>query len=669
MQDPKNAGPAPRDQDQAARLQDKDFAALVEAIPDVVYRFRFSPPHFDYISPAGSRLLGYTPEEFYADPNLVFKVVHPDDHELVRNLLAHPDQFETVPALRWIRKDGQVIWTEQHNAIVRDEAGRVTAVVGIARDITARKRAEEELERQRGLSLAAEASSKQLEDELRSSRQLLHDIIDSTPAIVFARDLDGKLILINETLARILGMPEEQALGTTDYDVFPRELADAFTATNRLVIQTGEPRQNEEVIVEDGVPHTFISHKFPLRDASGKIYGLGGVNVDITERKEMEEALRQRVEEIEKVMELVPVAIWVGHDPECRDITGNRTANQFYEAEEGENVSATATPVRRFFLEGRELPPEELPMQYSAAHNIALTDAEFEVLMPSGTRRYLLGYAVPLRHADGQVRGSIGAFVDITERKRSEQEREELLRREQAARADAEEAVGIRDRFISVASHELKTPLTSIKGYAELLVLRGQQAGLDEQFQRMAGIINTQTGRLEKMIAALLDISRIERGQLSLERGPVDIAGLVRSTVSAVRPTLKHHTIELTGADAAYVVEGDESRLEQVFQNLIQNAIKYSPGGGAVMIELSHRDGSAVVRVSDQGIGIPADDLPQLFNRFHRARNAEEYHISGLGVGLFVVREIVRLHGGEITVASQQGQGTTFTVRLPAGAG
>ncbi len=276
--------------------------------------------------------------------------------------------------------------------------------------------------------------------------------------------------------------------------------------------------------------------------------------------------------------------------------------------------------------------------------------------------------------------GLVWDYVEILRRERTRTEelqersaeREDLLRREREAHLAAEEAraaaaaaVRVRDQFIAVASHELKTPLTSIRGYAELVVQRATQLGLDESLLHMLETISAQSVRLEKMIYGLLDISRIERGQLSLERAPLDLRALLSRIIEDVRPTLHRHTLTFSGEGAQLMVFGDASRLEQVLQNLIQNAIKYSPLGGPVSIDLQRMDNSALVCVSDKGIGIPTADLPQIFTRFHRAGNADVYHISGLGVGLYVVHEIVRLHGGEITVESQEGEGSTFRVTLP----
>lgn len=240
--------------------------------------------------------------------------------------------------------------------------------------------------------------------------------------------------------------------------------------------------------------------------------------------------------------------------------------------------------------------------------------------------------------------------------------------REQLTEAaeDREEAIKLRDLFFSVAAHELKTPLTSLVGQAELMQRRVQRDNtLPERHQRSLSVIIAQAHRLNRMISSLLDISRLEHGQLSLALAPLDLGKLVKQVVDEVLPTLDHHSILYMSHAETVLVLGDELRLEQVIQNLINNAVKYSPDGGQVEVRLAHDAGMALLSVTDHGIGIPQSALPNLFQRFFRAANAEHGSISGMGIGLYVVKEIVNLHGGTVDVASVVRQGSTFTVRLP----
>lgn len=256
---------------------------------------------------------------------------------------------------------------------------------------------------------------------------------------------------------------------------------------------------------------------------------------------------------------------------------------------------------------------------------------------------------------------------EIADRKRAETERAEMLVREQHARAEAEAAVKLRDQFVSIASHELKTPLTTLFGYSQLIQRRFEKTGeVEKQNKQLIDVVVLQANRLSRLIEGLLNISRIQTGQLQLAAGLVDLALLVRRVVDEVQPMLEYHTISTSGVDGELTMYGDELRIEQVLYNLIQNAIKYSPDGGAIVVQVQQNENTYTIEVSDQGIGIPKDAQPHLFERFYRAENADERNISGMGVGLYVVKEIVELHGGSIEVESSVDGGSLFRISLPA---
>ncbi|HEU5090416.1 MAG TPA: ATP-binding protein, partial [Roseiflexaceae bacterium] len=235
--------------------------------------------------------------------------------------------------------------------------------------------------------------------------------------------------------------------------------------------------------------------------------------------------------------------------------------------------------------------------------------------------------------------------------------------------AQSEVAVRMRDTFLSVLAHELRTPLTTILGNAQLMLRRAQREGtLSERDRRSLQVIVDQATRFNKLVHLQLDMSRLESGQLHIERQPVDVAALARRVVEEGEESMlatTTHRVVYTGPHEPVVVQGDELRLEQVLQNLIQNAIKYSPLGGTVQLQLEHQGTRVRMSVQDEGIGIPQHDLPQLFQRFYRASNVSSHQISGLGIGLYVIKELVTLHGGSVEVASEEDRGSTFTVWLP----
>lgn len=232
--------------------------------------------------------------------------------------------------------------------------------------------------------------------------------------------------------------------------------------------------------------------------------------------------------------------------------------------------------------------------------------------------------------------------------------------------AEAQQAIKARDQFISIASHELKTPLTSLMGYISMLKRRlGNSDQISPADQKALRVIDAQASRLNSLISVLLDLSRHQQGRLSLSLSAIDLRLLTQQVVDEIEPTLSRHQLVLRLPNEAIWIEGDLLRLEQVFQNLIQNAIKYSPQGGIVEVSLQSQTGYAEICIKDQGIGIPSDSLPHLFMRFYRADNATSTQISGMGLGLFIVREIMHLHKGEVSVESVEGEGSSFHLKLP----
>lgn len=248
-------------------------------------------------------------------------------------------------------------------------------------------------------------------------------------------------------------------------------------------------------------------------------------------------------------------------------------------------------------------------------------------------------------------------------------ERARLYEAERVARTAAQEAVRVRDTFLSVASHELKTPLTSLLGNAQLLQRRLlREHDISERNQRGLEVIVEQAMRLNRMIVEMLDVGRIASGQLSIAPADVDIGALVGQMVAEVQPALTRHALTYHPPAAPLIVHGDALRLGQVMLNLLQNAVKYSPAGGPITVTVAPQGRMACVQVADRGIGIPQAELPRLFQRFYRVSSAEAGPIEGLGIGLYVVREIVMLHGGTVAVESAEGAGSTFRVLLPLAA-
>jgi PAS domain S-box-containing protein len=254
---------------------------------------------------------------------------------------------------------------------------------------------------------------------------------------------------------------------------------------------------------------------------------------------------------------------------------------------------------------------------------------------------------------------------EIARRTHLEAEQLRLLAEEQAARAEALSALAAREEFLSVAAHELKTPITSVRGFTELALRQFARAeGPDPQrVERALLTLDRESQKLSHLISQLLDVSRVDAGQLALQREPTDLARLVREVAASAQMTTDRHTLDVY-APEELIARVDPLRLEQVVGNLLSNAIKYSPRGGPIDIELlTPRPGSVAIAVRDRGIGIPVEQQGRLFERFYQARSGDR--VAGMGLGLYISRQIVTLHGGQIDIESPPDGGTRFIVTLP----
>jgi signal transduction histidine kinase len=228
----------------------------------------------------------------------------------------------------------------------------------------------------------------------------------------------------------------------------------------------------------------------------------------------------------------------------------------------------------------------------------------------------------------------------------------------------------VRQEFLGIVSHELKTPVAVIKAYAEALQQRAESAG-DTEGQRILARVEEQAGRMLGLIDDLLDLQRLQSGLLALEESRLDLAALAAAVVEELQATTQAHRL-VARSDGPVTVQADRRRIEQVLINLVENAIKYSPRGGDVTVAVHRAEGpggrgaQAVVTVSDRGIGIAPHDLPRIFDRFYQAEGGRLYRgVRGLGVGLYIAREIVERHGGTMWVESAPGVGSTFYLTLP----
>lgn len=287
---------------------------------------------------------------------------------------------------------------------------------------------------------------------------------------------------------------------------------------------------------------------------------------------------------------------------------------------------------------------------------------------PDGQRRWLQIDAVPVLTADGTLIQVVVSFVDVTEQKKAEEQRL-MLAREQAARIQAETAVRARDEFLSVAAHELKNPIASLRLAAQMLSRELEPSSELERSRKLSDVLADQSTKISRLVEHLLDISRVDAGKLELERADTDITALIESVASTARTHSEKHTIVVHAPSRPVRAWVDPLRIEQVLWNLVDNALKYSPFGGVVDISVQQPIRDWVhLEVRDRGLGIAPDKVRRVFERFYQAADKGDVRsIAGLGLGLYISRQILELHGGEISIESPPDGGTRVIVTLPIG--
>ncbi len=293
---------------------------------------------------------------------------------------------------------------------------------------------------------------------------------------------------------------------------------------------------------------------------------------------------------------------------------------------------------------------------------------EYRIIAKDGRVVWIQDDAAVARDDEGKPMHLQGFMADATSRKQNElqllEERAKAFERERAQNDRLRSLDRMKDEFVALVSHELRTPLTSIRGYLELVLDDAEQLATDHR--EFLQIVDRNVDRLLHLVSDLLLVAQADAGKLMFDWAEVDLGSLVAHCVQAAQPAAERAGIELvTVSDASRPIVGDSARIGQLLDNLISNAIKFTPGGGLVAVSVDSSGDSAVIEVRDSGLGISAEEQKQLFERFFRTRSATELAIAGTGLGLSIVKAIVDAHGGTISVDSAEGKGTTFRVLLP----
>ncbi|AUT00838.1 histidine kinase [Nostoc sp. CENA543] len=507
------------------------------------------------------------------------------------------------------------------------------------------------------------ASKQRLEcanQQLQESEAKFRRLVDSNIIGVIVADLNGLVLEANDAFLRIVGYTQEDLhkRRVNWLQITPPEYLAQSDRAIATLKTTGVCHNLEtEYIRKDG-SRVYVIVGFALLERSDN--QVVGFVLDSSERILAKQALQASEARLRKLTEKVRVIPWEV------DIAQNKFT---YVGPQSEEI--LGYPARDWYSENfwdEHIHPEDQTWVIKHCHESSLTldNYEFEYRMLAADGRVVwLHDIINVVRSGKEPRLLHGFMIDISERKQAEQERQQLLEREKAARTTAEVANRIKDEFLATLSHELRTPLNAVLGWVQLLRSRQFDQTTTE---RALETIERNTRVLTQIIQDILDVSQIIRGQLRLKIQPLDLTNILKDAVETIQPAANAKEISLQYESEPNVglVMGDGNRMQQIIWNLLANAVKFTPKGGKVTVKLRRVDSSVEIQVSDTGSGIAPEFLPHVFERFRQADSSTTRSHGGLGLGLAIVRHLVELHGGKVYATSPGlEQGATFVVNLP----
>ena len=613
------------------------------------------------------------------------KALHPDDLKntlkVWKQAVKQKRRYDMEYRVR--RHDGVYRYFMARGVPVFNEEGSLREWVGTCIDITERKKAEEMLQEQ-------------------------NVVISSAPDAIFSTNSSFIIKSWNKAAESVFGWKAKEVIGKASTSIFnikyPTLNGVSRKQALKKLMNTGFWKGEVIYNKKNGSPIPVSVSVSVVKDQKDSVTGTIAIVHDISKRKRRVEKLKesletakQRAEELEKLMDIIPVAVSISRDPQCQIVTGNQAANALYEAVGKENFSAGLTTgvsqniTRLFFHGDRELKPKELPMQLAAAKNIEIRDSELNVLTPSGKKITILGNAKPLLNKEGKVRGCVAAFIDRTERKKAEEalRKSEWIARERTKKLEElqvkleekaaevqkyatrmeelaeQRAMKLRDaeRLAAIGAtagmvgHDIRNPLQVI--FNELYLARIELNDMPEGQGRTMMLeslnnIETEVGYMDKIVKDLQDYAR------SLE------VNLVEVNLEEVFQKLLLESDFPDSIETKYGVEekareivSDPTLLKRIIANLVNNAVQAMPDGGKLEIQARQDNGDVLITVQDSGVGVPSEHKDKLFTPLFTTKS------KGQGFGLPVVKRMTEALGGTVTFQSEEGKGTRFIVRLP----
>ncbi|MCG8366203.1 MAG: PAS domain S-box protein, partial [Pseudanabaenales cyanobacterium] len=628
-----------------AQLQD-----LFDNANDLMQSISLIDNRFIYVNRAWRETLGYSEDEI--KQLSISDILHPDCRQ---NYLQILDQLG-AGTLKRIERIEVTYLTKNGDAVLlaggvncRYSEGRPVATRSIFRDVTAQKQAQQALQ----------------ESEAKH-RALLNDASDA----ILQADTQGNLIEANRNAEMLLGLTQAEICQMTVAQIHPpQEQERLLTAFDHILLKGSGRVQDTLVLRNDGaiIPVDITSSVIKY---SGKRV-VQSIIRDISDRKQAEHSLRESQQFMQSVADSSPNILYIYDLVEYRNLYTNReiTHQLGYSPED---IQAMGSNFLQHLVHPEDL--ERVNQHFAAISHAVdgeVMEVEYRIRHVDGQWHWFNSRdTIFKRDPEGQVQQYIGTAQDISERKRSETKRRQAEENIRNALAKEKELNDLKSRFVSMTSHEFRTPLAVIASSAG--ILKDFSHKLDEaKKQKHLQTIQTYVKHTTQLLDDILLINKAEAGKLAFEPGPLDLAVFCRGLVDDLQISAPNHQLNLTIHTVNHPIKQthpievcvDKKLLRQILTNLLSNSVKYSPEHSLVSLDLRIESNLAVFQVKDKGIGIPPEDLPKLFESFHRAQNVG--NIQGTGLGLSITQKCAELHGGHIKVSSEVGVGTTFTVIIP----
>jgi two-component system CheB/CheR fusion protein len=619
----------------ALEVKNRRLELAWEAARGGIFEHRIPLDESTYVSDQWAQVMGYRHDELPAPGDLLdwlASQAHPDDRarfESAYGDLAEGRADRYAIELRFRHRAGHWIWVRKiGRALEWDDGGRPTHALRMMIDIT---------------------DLKQTEESLVESEARFREMADGLPLMVWVHDASGAQELVNRSFSEFFGIAPEDTRGGRWQMLLHPDDAQGYSREFYACIAEERPFHAEARVKHaDGSWRWIESWGRPRLTATGQYHGLVGTSVDVTERRQFEDVLRDSEERFRTLADNISQLAWMAHGDGSMFWFNRRwfefTGTTPEQMEDGgwrsvyhpDHVDRVVAKLRRCFESGQEW------------------EDTFPLRGAGGEYRWFLSRAIPIRDEAGEVVRWFGTNTDVT------QLREVEARLTQADRQ--------KDDFLAMLGHELRNPLAAIRSASELLKI-GVDG--DATVARTQEVLERQTGHMAKLLDGLLDISRIIRGKINLDREVVDLGAVCREVTADVVAATRDRDLDIRSdiPPRPLWVDADPVRLAQIVNNLLANSIKFTPDGGSVSLALRSDGGAAVLEVRDTGVGIDPELLPHVFEIFRQSDQSLDRSSGGLGLGLALVRTLTELHGGSVEARSRgDGQGAEFAVRLPIAA-